>query len=339
MIEWTAEQPWCDGNVGMIGESYLAWVQWFAAAPQPPHLKCIAPFDGGADMYRDINYHGGIMASASPHLVHVRRCAATISWATLRPNPTSPLGPAVERHPPPDLRRLLEERIPDFAKIQCPVFSIGILHKTGTHLRGNLRGYERADEPKKFMLCHGDFEGDEMAIFNSKEMRLLLLRWYDHWLKGNDTGMMEEARWRVFVRGQEIYRPEDEWPLPHTDYRRLFLKAGPSGAVESLNDGRLTWDEPTELRRSTTYSYPDPDWSHFSGVGTAVMERRYPPPLSKKILTFTSDPLPEDLDVIGNIVLVLYASSDQTDTDFLMRLWDQMPDAEQVPGCRRRAGC
>jgi len=39
VIEWTAEQPWCNGSVGMIGESYLAWVQWFAAATQPPHLK------------------------------------------------------------------------------------------------------------------------------------------------------------------------------------------------------------------------------------------------------------------------------------------------------------
>ena len=62
VIEWTAEQPWCDGNVGMIGGSLLGWVQWFAAAMQPPHLKCIAPFDTGADMYRDVAYHGGIMS-------------------------------------------------------------------------------------------------------------------------------------------------------------------------------------------------------------------------------------------------------------------------------------
>ena len=85
-------------------------------------------------------------------------------------------------------------RYADFSKIRCPVFSIGILHKVGIHLRGNVRGYEELTTPKKLLLCHGDFEGDEMAIFNSDEMRLLLLRWYDHWLKGNDTGLWTRTR-------------------------------------------------------------------------------------------------------------------------------------------------
>ncbi len=43
MIEWIAVQPWCDGKVGMLGESLLAWSQWFTAVQQPPHLTCILP--------------------------------------------------------------------------------------------------------------------------------------------------------------------------------------------------------------------------------------------------------------------------------------------------------
>ncbi len=333
VIEWTAAQPWCDGNVGMIGESYYAWSQWFAAATQPPHLMCIAPFDGGADMYRDINYHGGILAVGFPAI-----------WYTSEMRGNHFLGPKPPASPDicrwdmpwevihhPRLDEFWKTRVSDLTKIQCPVFSIGILHKTGTHLRGNVRGYEEVNVPKKFMLCHGDFEGDEMAIFNSPELRLLLLRWYDHWLKGNDTGFMEEDPVRVFVRGKEVYRPEKEWPLARTDYRKLYLKSGPTGAVESLNDGALAWAEPEAEQSSTTYAYPDPDWSHFSGCGTAVMEDGILHP-TKKILTFTSDPLPEDLEVIGSLVLVLYASSDQTETDFHVRLWDQHPDSEQVAG-------
>src|SRR5262249_34864995 len=60
LVEWVAAQPWCDGNVGMIGISYLGFVQYFVAAQQPPHLKAIFPQDGWADLYRDIMYHGGI---------------------------------------------------------------------------------------------------------------------------------------------------------------------------------------------------------------------------------------------------------------------------------------
>ena len=136
-------------------------------------------------------------------------------------------------------------RNPDFTKIQVPVYSIGILHKVGIHLRGNIRGYETVTTPKKLLLCHGDFEGDEMAIFNSREMQLLHLRWYDHWLKGNDTGFMEEDPVTVFVRNREIYRPEKDWPLPQTQYKNLYLAPGPSGGVASLNDGLLTWEAPT----------------------------------------------------------------------------------------------
>ena len=381
MVEWIGEQPWCTGKVGMIGESYLAWVQWFTAAMQPPHLACIAPFDAGADMYRDVAFHGGIMALGFP-----------ANWwtAEIRANyRLGKYGPAddvglwdlpwnVMHHPTCD--DFWKVRNPDFAKIAVPVYSIGILHKVGIHLRGNIRGYETVTTPKKLLLCHGDFEGDEMAIFNSREMQLLHLRWYDHWLKGNDTGLMEEDPVTVFVRNREIYRPEKAWPLPRTQYKNLYLAAGPSGGVESLNDGLLTWEPPTTAyepappapapgapgsgpagtmgrRRaawapedvmaagptkatvtgsSTSYDYPDPDWSHFSGLGTAVMEDGVPNPV-RKILTFATEPLEEDLEVIGNIVLNLWASSDQTDTDFFVRLTDQFPDAAQVPGMPPRA--
>ncbi len=92
----------------------------------------------------------------------------------------------------------------------------------------------------------------------------------------------------------------------------------------------------TVMAGSTSYDYPDPDWSHFSGLGTAVMESGVPNPV-RKILTFATEPLEEDLEVIGSIVLNLWASSDQTDTDFFVRLSDQFPDAAQVPGMPPRA--
>jgi putative CocE/NonD family hydrolase len=224
-----------------------------------------------------------------------------------------------------------EERRADFKKIKVPVYSIGIWHKIGLHLRGNLRGFEELEVPKKLMVCHGDYVGDEMAIFNSLEMRLELLRWYDHWLKGNDTGMMEEPPVRLFVRSSDIgYREENEWPLKRTRYTHFYLTPGPSGAGDSLNDGGLSQAQP-EKGSSFTYEYPDPAWSGWSGIGTAKFINGLPNP-TVRILTFCTDPLKSDLEVTGPIKLVLYASSTNTDADFYVRVADQAPDQEQQKG-------
>ncbi|MFH0915076.1 MAG: CocE/NonD family hydrolase [bacterium] len=340
LVEWIDAEPWCTGKVGMLGESLLAWSQWFAAVQQPPHLTCILPWDAGADIYRDVAWHGGMMAVGFPTAWHMWEIRGhyQLGWAARDPGfvpPNPEMGKwdmvwNVINHPTYD--DFWKLRNPDFSKIQCPVFVVGALHKVGLHLRGVVRGYEEVETPKKMMLIHGLLDGDEMAIYNSPEMQLLMLRWYDHWLKGNDTGFMEEPPVTIFVRGADVYRPESEWPLARTDYRKLYLHPGPSGAVESLNDGRLSWDPPTEADSSFTYSYPDQDWTHFSGGGTAVIEESGVVYGQRRIPTFTSAPLAEDLEISGSIVLVLYASSDQKNTDFFCRLVDQAPDSEQIPG-------
>ena len=246
LIEWIARQGWCSGKVGMIGESYYAWTQWFAAAMQPPHLATIVPWDGGADMYRDVVFHGGLVSMGFLTWWHFNLRANHLMDL---PGPHPPekmswdMVYEVLKHPTFDA--FWEERRADFKKIKVPVYSIGIWHKVGLHLRGNLRGFEELEVPKKLMVCHGDYVGDEMEIFGSLEMRLELLRWYDHWLKGNDTGMMEEPPVRLFVRGSDFgYREEQEWPLQRTRYTRFYLNPGPSGAGDSLNDGGLSPAQP-----------------------------------------------------------------------------------------------
>jgi putative CocE/NonD family hydrolase len=66
-IEWAATQPWCDGNVGMIGMSYFAAIQYLAAAQQPPHLKAIFPYLGFTDMYRHLAFTAALSIPGSSH--------------------------------------------------------------------------------------------------------------------------------------------------------------------------------------------------------------------------------------------------------------------------------
>jgi uncharacterized protein len=339
MTEWIADQPWCDGKVGMLGESLLAWSQWFCAVQQPPSLKCILPWDAGADLYRDVAWHGGMMAVGFPTMWNMWEIRGhyRLGWADRDPGHTPP-NPDMGRwdmvwnvmnHPTYD--DFWKLRNPDFSKIQVPVFVVGALHKVGLHLRGVVRGYEELQTPKKMLLVHGDQDGDEMAIYNTPEMQVMMLRWYDHWLKGIDTGMMDEAPVSTFVRGTDTYHDVADWPLPETEYRKLYLSGAPSGAVDSLNDGSLTTEPPTEQDSSFSYSYPDQDWTHFSGGGTAVIDNGVVFG-QRRIPTFTSAPLTEDLTIAGSVVLVLYAATDQKNTDFFVRLVDQSPDEEQVDG-------
>lgn len=59
-IEWIAKQEWCNGSVGMAGNSHLAIVQYFVAATQPPSLKAIAPWEGCSDLFREQFVRGGM---------------------------------------------------------------------------------------------------------------------------------------------------------------------------------------------------------------------------------------------------------------------------------------
>jgi len=75
IIEWIAKQPWCNGNVGMLGMSYFAVNQYLVAAQNPPHLKAIFAHDGFTDMYRHLAYHGGILNFGFYH--HIWRLIVT----------------------------------------------------------------------------------------------------------------------------------------------------------------------------------------------------------------------------------------------------------------------
>jgi hypothetical protein len=62
IVEWIAQQPWCDSNVGMIGYSYYGKIQLKIAIQQPPHLKAIFVSHVCSDFYREMVYMGGVLS-------------------------------------------------------------------------------------------------------------------------------------------------------------------------------------------------------------------------------------------------------------------------------------
>ena len=329
-IEWIADQDWCTGKVGMIGQSYFGMAQWSAAIQAPPSLTCIAPYDAKIDHYRGGQFHGGIPAFGLPIIWsfgvrynHLNGPPGPESAARLKTD----LVQAMLAHPTDDEFWRIRSPYWRLSGSTIPTFSIGSWGKNALHLRGNLMGYELTSGPKKLLVeeagqpvrlgavrAQQDFERPE---FHEK----VLLPWYDYWLKGLDTGVMDGATVTTFVSGIDEYVEWGEWPPEEIEYSNLYLRRAPSGAVVSLNDGSLSQDPPRDGEGGTTYSYPRQEW-HLGPVEFKPDGSSDP---TSQVLTWTTEPLEQDVMIAGPIAMVLYASSDQPDTDFFVKLWDQVP--------------
>lgn len=161
----------------------------------------------------------------------------------------------------------------------------------------------------------------------------LQLRWFDHWLKNIDTGMLNEAPIKLFVMGANVWRDEYEWPLERAVETRYYLHSG--GHANSLNgDGTLTLNAPESAEvHSDQYRY-DPANPVITRGGALLMGPEYRPgPYDQRttegredVLVYTSDVLLTDVEVTGPISVHLWAVSSAPDTDFVARLVDVHPD-------------
>ena len=328
-IEWAARQPWCTGKVGGIGHSYYATTQWCMASERPPHLACIAPYDGHCDLYRGWAYQGGIPS----HFLTEWWCG------NVRPINLHPLTPDA---PPRDLARDLVRDVSlhptndDFwterafaeALDGCtiPLFSIGVWSKLDLHLAGNIEGWRRFAGPKRLMITGASHMSAAQADFESVDFHARhLLPFYDHYLKGVGTGFAQDPPVTFHLRGAGVEIDSATWPPP-TQTLALHLSAQRSGGVTSLNDGSLHV-EPALGDAETAYAYPNPHWS----LGNIELTPRGPDPLSRN-LSFATAPLEEPLDLCGHPELILFLSSSRTDTDVIVKLAEQFPaDEGSVP--------
>jgi putative CocE/NonD family hydrolase len=333
LIEWIAAQPWCDGNVGMIGISGFGAEQLHVARQQPPHLKAIFPLDprgayGFMGGFRQ-EYPGGVIHLFRYLLGHfsafhqVRGAPGSLSpereawWREAMADPDYRMYPHIfnviaqkGQHMPAyfdvlinpyDTEKSVADSEAGFARLTVPTYtgSGWYAYTYKTHLNGAQTYFEKIAAPKKLLLL-----GPAHLERPFHSLHGEILRWNDHWLKGIDTGVMDEPPVRYWVMGANQWRTAADWPPPEVSWTRLFLSSWE----------RLTPDEPVAMS-ADDYQKPD------SFI-------QMPPSQTNRIqrLRYMSEPLSDDLTIAGPSVLVLYAAIDQDDTNWIVILKDVGPD-------------
>jgi predicted acyl esterase len=221
LIEWVATQSWSSGKVGMAGSSWLAISQWLAAAEQPPHLTCIAPWEGMTDLYRHLSARGGIPEIGFMEFLMQNMCG---------PGWSEDVRAMIDRHPLFDA--YWADKAPVLERINVPTYiTAGYSH---FHLWGSLEAFRRIGTEEKWLRAHRDFEWpDYYQPENVADLRLF----FDRYLKGLHNGWEMTPRVRLDVmdygdRDWATRRAETDFPLPGTIHKPLYLD-GATGGLHS----------------------------------------------------------------------------------------------------------
>lgn len=333
VIEWITQSSWSDGNVGMVGISGYAGEQWRAAAQGHPALKAIFPYDacsayGGMFGFRDF-FPGGVLHTFL-YLLEVfstvhepRGIPGPLSeeqeqlWRVAMGNPdykqyinlyniltqrgqrTFPMFNAMVN--PWEADDVVTKTEETFEKIKIPFYtgSGAYAYTYKLHWQGAQNYFQNVDQPKKLL-----FTGPAHLERPFHQYHDEIIRWYDHWLKGEDTGIMDEPPVRYWLMGANQWRTGTDWPLPETTWTKFHLSHWETLTTEAPRNGGGE-----ALRQPDVFT-------QMPLTKTDKVER----------LRYMSAPLAEDLTIAGPITLVLYAAIDQEDTNWIVVLSDVGPD-------------
>jgi putative CocE/NonD family hydrolase len=171
----------------------------------------------------------------------------------------------------------------------------------------------------------GDIDFGPAALISLHEIQL---RWFDHWLKGIDTGILEEPPVKIFVMGENRWRDEREWPLARTRYTPYYFHSAGhanTAAGDGVLDPRGPGNEPAD---HFVYDPGDPVPTRGGNVLILAMGVQDQRPVEARpdVLVYTSAPMTGPLEITGQISVTLHAASSAPDTDFTAKLVDVRPD-------------
>jgi putative CocE/NonD family hydrolase len=334
-LEWVAAQTWCTGSLGMIGLSWGGFAALQAAARRPAALKAVVAVCASADRYgADVKYHGGCVLGCE-----LLPWSSTMLAMSVRP-------------PDPDLvgegwRELwlerLEQAVPfaetwlahqrrddywhtgspsdDYASVECPVYAVG--GWADPYRQAVLDLLASLSCPRKGLIgpwAHQyPEEGTPGPAF---DFRAECVRWWDHWLKGAPTAVMDEPMLHAWMPGPAAegesggrWVSEEMWP-----------PLRPVAGDYALGDGTLALTPSPE--RAFELSSPESTgldaggWCPWTDADLAGDQRRD----DDLSLVFTSEPLEECVEILGTPALTVEVSAEEARALLAVRLCDVAPD-------------
>jgi putative CocE/NonD family hydrolase len=339
VIAWLAAQPWCSGAVGMYGMSWGGFNGLQVAARRPPALECIITLGSTDDRYAtDVHYMGGCMTKDNPDWG-----AVMFSHASTPPDPEI-VGERWRDMWMARLRNLQPWVIPwlehqrrdaywkhgsvceDFSRIEIPVYAVNgwadnyaaAIPRLLAGLKGPRKGLIG---PWAHNFPHNGRPGPAIGWLQEA------LRWWDHWLKDVDTGIMDEPMLRVWM--QERVSPavsyaerpgrwvaEEQWPSPRIKPRRYALNPGELAA-------RAGKETPLLLASPQTVGLTAGEIGRYGAGAEFATDQRADDGGS---LLFLSEPLDERLEILGESLVELELASDKPNALVSVRLNDVAPD-------------
>ncbi len=332
-LEWIAGQPWSNGKVGMIGGSALGITANHAAMSGSPHLKCNVVIVGHGSSYHNSGYPGGVF------LKNLNE-----EWLRLQGVPPADVPRPIHRVYDDSFRKLDIEHYYD--KMTVPTVNIGGWYDIFS--QGNIdcfeglqyRGGNGAKGNQKLLMGafgHGLLKGDLKypADAGPGNVNELALRWFGHWLKGEDNGINREPAVRYYMMGDTFdeqapgneWRESDVWPPKH-EITSYYLQAG----------GRLSTEKPSPdasaSEASDSYVYDPKNPVPTVGGNNLLlpigpMDQRE---VSSRddVLKYETAPLEQAVEIAGRVAAELFVSTDAEDTDFTVKLIDVYPNGYEA---------
>lgn len=361
--EWVGKQPWCNGAIGTAGGSYVGWTQWAAAANASKYLKAMVPIVPFDNAY-DIAHSGGAF-----QLALLMGWGTAVGGVALSPEklaeafrhlPLNTFGDQFEKKVPclNDWvthsmydgywkQRSIEHR---YSAVTVPVLNIGgwydIFSKTTIELVDQVRASSQDREVRRnqFVVIGpwghgvggrkiGELDFGAEATFKVEEWQF---KWFEYWLKGQETGVEDWPAYYLFVMGENRWRGENEWPLKRAQFTSYYLHG--DGKANSLNgDGSLSPTAPGQ-EKSDAFAYDGDDPVPTVGGNNLVGASAGPYDQTKveeraDVLVYSTAPLEQDIEVTGPVKLMLHAASSARDTDFTAKLVDVHPDGKAFNLC------
>jgi uncharacterized protein len=336
VIAWLANQPWCDGKVGMIGKSWGGFNALQVAAHRPPALKAVISVCSTDDRYADdVHFMGGALLADN-----LWWGSAMMAWQALPPTPSLygegwkqawrerlehlPFFPAIWAAQQPHNAYWAQGSVcEDWSRIEVPVFAVGgwadaysnAIPRLLEHLPGPRLGLIG---PWAHHYPHQGMPGPAIGFLQEA------LRWWDHWLKGKDTGIMAEPMLRAYMQERDSslegrngrWVGEASWPSRLITRRPMFL-----------SPGQLWWrpapSAELAIRSPLWCGSGAGEWMSAGLPGEAPADQRLDDGLS---LVFDSKELADRTEILGAPELVLELAADAPTAQICVRLCDVAPD-------------